>query len=114
MVVVSALGSHPTSPVKVTDLLLNMVARATNQDTGYGEDLDKIKGKHVEAASKLLGAGSPEYTTFINKLESDCVKLLSLLSAIAIAGKEGEPGPFWALCWSESKSAPAHCSALPR
>ena len=31
-VVVSAMGSHPSAPVKVTDLLLNMVSKAAAQD----------------------------------------------------------------------------------
>ena len=35
LVVVSAMGSHPTSPVKVTDLLLNMIAKAVSRDDTY-------------------------------------------------------------------------------
>lgn len=96
MVVVSALGSHPSSPVKVTDLLLNMIQRASKQDAGFTEDLDKIKGKHIDCAKKLLGEGSPAYAQFITRLEGDCVKLTSLLSAISIAGgrrAEGHAAP---------------------
>ena len=35
LVVVSAMGSHPTSPTKVTDLLLNMIKRASNSDNAF-------------------------------------------------------------------------------
>jgi bifunctional aspartokinase / homoserine dehydrogenase 1 len=86
MVVVSALGSHPTSPVKVTDLLLNMVSRAAKQDLAFTEDLDKIKGKHRDAAKKLLGDNTPALEDFLARLERDSDKLQSLMQAVAIAG----------------------------
>lgn len=43
LVVVSAMGSHPTSPVKVTDLLLNMVAKASKQDQAFLIDLAALQ-----------------------------------------------------------------------
>ena len=43
MVVVSAMGSHPTSPVKVTDLLINMVAKASKQDQAFLIDLAALQ-----------------------------------------------------------------------
>lgn len=43
MVVVSAMGSHPSSPIKVTDLLLNMVAKAAKQDPAFLIDLAALQ-----------------------------------------------------------------------
>ncbi len=43
LVVVSAMGSHPTSPVKVTDLLLNMIAKASKQDQAFLIDLAALQ-----------------------------------------------------------------------
>ena len=43
VVVVSAMGSHESSPVKVTDLLLNMVAKAARQDEGFLLDLAALQ-----------------------------------------------------------------------
>ncbi len=37
------MGSHPTSPVKVTDLLLNMVAKASQQDQAFLIDLAALQ-----------------------------------------------------------------------
>ena len=50
LVVVSAMGSHPSSPVKVTDLLLNMVAKASQQDQAFLIDLAALQartGRHL-------------------------------------------------------------------
>jgi bifunctional aspartokinase / homoserine dehydrogenase 1 len=43
VVVVSAMGAHPSSPVKVTDLLLNMVAKAQRQDEAFLLDLAALQ-----------------------------------------------------------------------
>ena len=43
LVVVSAMGSHPSSPLKVTDLLLNMVAKASRQDQAFLIDLAALQ-----------------------------------------------------------------------
>jgi len=43
VVVVSAMGSHESSPIKVTDLLLNMVAKAARQDEGFLLDLAALQ-----------------------------------------------------------------------
>lgn len=40
---VSAMGSHPTSPVKVTDLLLGMVSKAAKQDQEFLLDLTALQ-----------------------------------------------------------------------
>ena len=45
LVVVSAMGSHPASPVKVTDLLLNMVAKASQQDQAFLIDLAALQAR---------------------------------------------------------------------
>ena len=43
VVVVSAMGSHESSPIKVTDLLLNMVAKAARQDEAFLLDLAELQ-----------------------------------------------------------------------
>ena len=43
LVVVSAMGAHPSSPVKVTDLLLNMVDKAGKQDQAFLIDLAALQ-----------------------------------------------------------------------
>lgn len=43
LVVVSAMGSHPSSPVKVTDLLLNMIDKASKQDQAFLIDLAALQ-----------------------------------------------------------------------
>lgn len=39
----SAMGSAPESPVKVTDLLLNMIAKAARQDAAFLVDLAALQ-----------------------------------------------------------------------
>ncbi len=51
LVVVSAMGSHPTSPVKVTDLLLNMVAKASRQDQAFLIDLAALQARRSAVAA---------------------------------------------------------------
>lgn len=43
VVVVSAMGAHPSSPIKVTDLLLNTVAKAQRQDEAFLLDLAALQ-----------------------------------------------------------------------
>ena len=83
--VVSAMGSHPTSPTKVTDLLLNMVSKSSKQDPTFVEDLDALQEKHVQAATALLSKGE-ELDAFLEGLNSDIQDLTSMLKAISIAG----------------------------
>jgi aspartokinase/homoserine dehydrogenase 1 len=83
MVVVSALGSHPTSPVKTTDLLINMVNKAAGQDPNFARDLDQINQKHQDTARLLLGEGEA-LDTFMGKLNQDMGDLRSMLKAIQI------------------------------
>lgn len=85
VVVVSAMGSHPTSPVKVTDLILNMISKAAKQDAAFLVDLAALQEKHVETAKLLLGEG-PELTKFVAKLLDDIGNLKAMLQAICIAG----------------------------
>lgn len=83
--VVSAMGSHPSSPTKVTDLLINMTVKSSKQDQSFVEDLEKLKEKHVDAATALLGKGD-ELDAFLEGLYTDIQDLTSMLKAIAIAG----------------------------
>lgn len=58
LVVVSAMGSHPSSPVKVTDLLLNMVAKASQQDQAFLIDLAALQartGRTLMSGVRLVG-----------------------------------------------------------
>mmetsp|Transcript_94 Transcript_94/g.311 ORF Transcript_94/g.311 Transcript_94/m.311 type:complete len:930 (+) Transcript_94:104-2893(+) len=85
MVVVSAIGSHVTSPVKTTDLLINMVSKAAAQDGGFLLDLEAIREKHIKTATALLPEG-PDLNGFVAKLSEDMNNLKAMLQAISIAG----------------------------
>ena len=69
----------------MTDLLLNMIARAAARDAGYGGDLEALRAKHVDAADALLGPGA-ERDAFVASLDADVVDLKAVLAAIRIAG----------------------------
>ena len=83
VVVVSAMGSHPTSLVKVTDVLLNMVAKASRQDEGFLLDLAAIQEKHIETAKQLLVEGTA-LNSFVSRLLDDIANLKAMLRAISI------------------------------
>ena len=83
VVVVSAMGSHPTSLIKVTDVLLNMVAKASRQDEGFLLDLAAIQEKHVETAKLLLVEGKA-LNSFVSRLLDDIANLKAMLRAISI------------------------------
>lgn len=85
VVVVSAMGSSKESPIKVTDLILNMIDKAARQDAAFLVDLAALQEKHVETAKKLLGQG-PELTAFVARLMDDIGNLKAMLQAICIAG----------------------------
>ncbi|GBF98799.1 bifunctional aspartate kinase homoserine dehydrogenase [Raphidocelis subcapitata] len=89
VVVVSAMGSTKESPIKVTDLILNMVARAAKQDAAFLVDLASLQEKHVAAAKELLGEG-PRLSAFIARLLEDIGNLKAMLQAICIAGTQTE------------------------
>lgn len=84
-VVVSAMGSHPSSPVKVTDLILNMIKKASRQDAAFLVDLAALQEKHVETAKQLLGQ-TPELTQFVAGLMDDITNLKAMLQAMSIGG----------------------------
>lgn len=84
VVVVSAMGSHPTSPTKVTDLLLNMIKRASNSDNAFLLDLAKLQEKHLDTATLLLGQDSKELTEFVKVLLDDIANLKAMLQAMSI------------------------------
>jgi len=83
--VVSAMGSHPTSPTKVTDLLLNMISKASKKDKSFDEDLDALKEKHEKAATALLGKGA-ELDAFLQGLDTDMNELRAMLKTFSITG----------------------------
>lgn len=84
-VVVSAMGSCKESPIKVTDLILNMIDKAARQDAAFLVDLAALQEKHVETAKHLLGSG-PELTAFVSRLMDDIGNLKAMLQAICIGG----------------------------
>lgn len=83
VVVVSAMGSHPSSLVKVTDVLLNMVSKASMQDEGFLLDLAAIQEKHIETAKLLLVEGQA-LNSFVSRLLDDIANLKAMLRAISI------------------------------
>ncbi|KIZ05587.1 bifunctional aspartokinase/homoserine dehydrogenase 1 [Monoraphidium neglectum] len=89
VVVLSAMGSTKESPIKVTDLILNMVSRAAKQDAAFLVDLASLQEKHVSAAKALLGEG-PALSSFIARLLEDIGNLKAMLQAICIAGTQTE------------------------
>lgn len=82
-VVVSAMGNQPTSPIKVTDLILNMIKKASRQDAAFLVDLAALQEKHVETAKQLLGQ-SKELTQFVANLMDDITNLKAMLQAMSI------------------------------
>jgi hypothetical protein len=86
MVIVSAMGSHPTSPVKVTDLLLNMISKAAARDDAYLQEIEALQEKHIATAQKLLDNGTEqgkkELTVFTAQLTKDIDGIKSILNAI--------------------------------
>ena len=112
VVVVSAMGSTKESPIKVTDLILNMVAKAAKQDAAFLVDLASLQEKHVTAAKELLGDG-PLLSAFISRLLEDIGNLKAMLQAICIGERE------WTVlsrrwrrlrvvcCWREERAAAA-------
>lgn len=86
--ITSAMGSHPSSPVKVTDLILNMIAKAAEKDDAFLLDLAALQEKHIVTAKELLGDDSKqakaELTSFTAQLLNDISNLKSMLQAISI------------------------------
>lgn len=69
--------------VQVTDLLLQMVAKAARQDQAFLIDLAALQEKHVETAKLLLGNG-PALNKFVDRLLDDMANLKAMLKAISI------------------------------
>ena len=102
-VVVSAMGAHPSSPVKVTDLLLSVVSKAASRDASFSEDLAALRAKHVETADELLlgeggggAAGKAERDAFVTSVDADVEDLRAVLQAISIAGGSSTSGSAFA------------------
>jgi len=98
-VVVSAMGAHPSSPMKVTDLLLSVVSKAASRDPSYSEDLAALRAKHVETADELLlgsksNDGKEERDAFVASVDADVEDLRAVLQAISIAGVSSTSGAF--------------------
>jgi len=90
VVVVSAMGSHESSPIKVTDIILRMLDKAGNSDCSFYQDLNQLKEKHVDAANQLLT--KPEnLESFLAVLDEDISNLEAMLKAISVAGTITEP-----------------------
>jgi len=90
VMVVSAMGTPGDGSPKVTDLLLNALAKAESRDQTYVDDLKALEKKHEDTAGDLLGSDSDEYKDFIGKLREDVVNIESTLKAISIAGTSTE------------------------
>ncbi|EFN56810.1 hypothetical protein CHLNCDRAFT_144341, partial [Chlorella variabilis] len=60
VVVVSAMGSHPSSPVKVTDLLINMVTKAASQNQEFLLDLAQLQAGHITIWTDVDGVYSAD------------------------------------------------------
>ena len=90
VVVVSAMGSDPASPLKVTDLLLNMIKRASSSDAAFLLDLAKLQEKHLDTATALLGADSKELTEFVSTLLDDITNLKAMLQAMSIGKRRAQ------------------------
>jgi bifunctional aspartokinase / homoserine dehydrogenase 1 len=80
------MGSHPTSPVKVTDLLLNMISKAATRDDAFLLEIMALQEKHVATAKKLLDNGTEqgkqELASFSEQLTKDIDGIKSILRAI--------------------------------
>lgn len=84
VVIVSAMGSHPSSPIKVTDIILRMLSKAEEANPSFKEDLEALHKKHIDAAQGLLEGDALD--AFLSKLEEDVSNLEAMLKAIAVAG----------------------------
>jgi len=92
LVVVSAMGSHPSSPVKVTDIILTMIDKAARKDDGFLLDLAALQEKHIVTAKTLLGSDSRRLNAFIAGLMEDIANLKSMCQAISIGEWEVRRG----------------------
>jgi aspartokinase/homoserine dehydrogenase 1 len=88
-VIVSALGSKPGNPLKVTDLLLNMIKKASQSDAAFLLDLAALQEKHILSAKELLGEDSSEVKEFVTKLLDDIANLKVMLRAMSIGEGSG-------------------------
>ncbi|KDD71521.1 hypothetical protein H632_c4869p0, partial [Helicosporidium sp. ATCC 50920] len=89
------MGSTSASPVKVTDLLLNAIAKAAARDDTYIVDLAALQEKHTSTARELLGPDSRELVSFAAALLSDVADLRSTLHALHVAGASAAPFEDW-------------------
>lgn len=93
-IVVSAMGSSPDHPVKITDQLLDCLAKAVGKqmvgNDGFREGLLRLEDLHIQAARELLladgEATSELFENYVNALKRDVHDLTSMLNAITIVG----------------------------
>ena len=70
--------------LQVTDVILNMIAKASRQDPGFLLDLAALQDKHVDSARELLGDNTKELTQFVGRLLDDISNLRAMLNAMSI------------------------------
>lgn len=118
LVVVSAMGSHPSSPVKVTDLLLNMIRKAAARDAAYLAELAALQDKHLSTAALLLdngtAAGREELERFTAELIADFESVKSILQAIATGAQHECACRLARHTCRETPQAPAHRESFAR
>ena len=67
----------------VTDALLELVALAERQDTGYVHELAALRARHTAMASALLPAAAAA-NPYIAQLESDCHDIAGILHTVEL------------------------------
>ena len=112
VVVVSAMGSHESSPIKVTDLLLNMVAKAARQDEGFLLDLAALQVRRPWFALPVMCqphlTSAPHQSTSAPMPECKCATQCTSLNpgvALDLERKtSSSPTCYLSLCSTSSKS----------
>ncbi|MEM9648888.1 MAG: bifunctional aspartate kinase/homoserine dehydrogenase I [Bacteroidota bacterium] len=77
-VVVSAFGG-------ITDVLLNTLEQAANQDLSYQKGLEEIEKRHISAIKELLPV--QQQSTILSKVKSDLNILETLLEGASLIGE---------------------------
>lgn len=75
----------------MTNKLYALLSAAESGDEGYTEQLAALWQKHKEAATQLMGEGSPDLEAFLTRLEGDVKNLQAMLRAIFIGQCFPEP-----------------------
>ena len=84
---VSAIGNCDTFPVKVTDVLLNSIARAEQaRDGSYQDELDKVLARYEHTAKEILGERPDLLDEYLESLIEEYGALKAMLEAISCVG----------------------------